>query len=311
MTHLFNLIEHYGLMAVFLNVFVEQLGAPIPAYPTLVISGALLGSAQYSALTLLASAVSAALTADVCWYFAGRRYGRKVMSMLCRISLTPDACIHQTESVYMHWGAPSLMIAKFIPGFASIASGLAGSMRTTLPVFVLFDFIGAAIWSGVAIFLGSLFHSTVNDLLNVIEELGKWGGALIVGALAFYIMVKWSQRFLLIRALKMARISVEELSELIEKGISPTIVDVRVRTHNSSDRIPGALSLSLQEIADFQPVLTGEDDEVIVYCSCPNELSAARVAKGLMNKGYKKVRPLKGGIDAWIAAGNPIESKAA
>jgi rhodanese-related sulfurtransferase len=47
--------------------------------------------------------------------------------------------------------------------------------------------------------------------------------------------------------------------------------------------------------------------EVIVYCACPNEASAVKVAKALMEHGFKRVRPLSGGIDAWIAAGYDVE----
>jgi rhodanese-related sulfurtransferase len=46
---------------------------------------------------------------------------------------------------------------------------------------------------------------------------------------------------------------------------------------------------------------------VIVYCACPNEASAARVAKLLKQRGYTRVRPLLGGMDAWVGAGYAIE----
>jgi membrane protein DedA with SNARE-associated domain len=98
-----------------------------------------------------------------------------VLGRICRISLSPDACIRQTESVYGRWGARSLLVAKFVPGFASIASALAGVVGTPLRTFVLFDTLGALIWVGSAVFLGSLFSSTVQDLLDVLTALGKWG----------------------------------------------------------------------------------------------------------------------------------------
>ncbi|WP_417282728.1 DedA family protein, partial [Comamonas sp.] len=173
MGFLVDLIREYGLGIVFLNVLVEQLGAPIPAYPVLVVTGALEGAswARLGWLTLIA--VVAALIADVLWYHAGKAYGHRVLGQICRISLSPDACIRQTESVYGRWGARSLLVAKFIPGFASIASALAGVVGTPLRTFVLFDTLGALIWVGSAVFLGSLFSSTVQDLLDVLTALGK------------------------------------------------------------------------------------------------------------------------------------------
>lgn len=306
MTYLFTLIEHYGLAAVFLNVFVEQAGAPLPAYPTLVITGALSARGNYSAATLLATAVVAALLADLGWYLAGKRYGSKVMSTLCRISLSPDSCVRQTESVYLRWGARSLLVAKFIPGFASIGSALAGALGTRLIAFLIFDSLGAALWAGSAIWLGSLFSSTVDDLLQVLDSLGRQGLLLIGLALAVFIAHKWWQRNQFMKSLRMARISVDELHALRAAGTAPVIVDVRPTHAQAGGRIPGAMAMTIDDIGDFALDLPADGD-VIIYCACPNEVSAARVAKQLMDKGYTRVRPLHGGIDAWVAAGHPLE----
>jgi len=307
MAYLFHLIEQYGLLLVFFNVLLEQLGAPLPAYPTLVITGALASRGEYSASLLLLTAVCAALISDFIWYWAGQRYGRKVMATLCRISLSPDSCVNQTESIYVRWGAPSLMVAKFIPGFASVASALAGTIGTRRSTFLFFDGIGAALWAGLAIFLGSLFSTAIDDLLNVLAELGKWGGLLIVAAFAAFIATKWWQRKRFFKSLRMARISVDELNQLLEQGQTPAIIDVRSALSQQSGRIPGAAIVSMEDMHAFA-LDVPSDGEVIVYCACPNEASAARVAKLLMQKGYSKVRPLAGGIDAWIAAGHTLET---
>ncbi len=307
MSYLFHLIEQYGLLLVFLNVLAEQLGAPIPAYPTLLITGALVAHGDYSAPMLLLTAVGAALIADLAWFLMGRRYGRKVLATLCRISLSPDSCVRQTESIYARWGAPSLLLAKFIPGFASVASALAGTLGTRRVSFIFFDGLGAALWAGSAIFLGALFGTTVDDLLQVLEQLGKWGVLLLAMALLAFIANKWWQRDRFMKSLCMARISVEELHQLQQQGAEPAIIDVRPARAQDEGRIPGARAIPLEELKAslLDPSL---EREVIVYCACPNEASAAQVAKQLMQMGYRRVRPLAGGIDAWIAAGYPVES---
>src|SRR5690606_6215448 len=138
-------------------------------------AGALLERSAYGAPALLALAVGAALIADFVWYSAGRRYGNRVMAMLCRISLSPHSCVNRTQSLYQRWGAPSLLVAKFIPGVASIASVLAGAVGTPRRRFLFFDAMGAARWAGSALSLGSLFSTTIDDLLLVLEQLGFWG----------------------------------------------------------------------------------------------------------------------------------------
>ncbi|HEY9459291.1 MAG TPA: DedA family protein/thiosulfate sulfurtransferase GlpE [Paralcaligenes sp.] len=306
MEYLAQLIEHYGLALVFLNVLVEQLGAPLPSYPTLIVTGALLQRSGSSMILLLSVAIVAALIADLAWYQAGKRYGRKVMSTLCRISLSPDSCVRQTELIYLRWGARSLLVAKFIPGFASIASALAGALGTRRFGFILFDGLGAALWAGSAIYLGTLFGTTIDDLLNVLENLGKWGLALIGLALLAFIARKWWQRDRFLKSIRMARISVDELHQLVQQGKAPVIVDARAPLSGNEGRIPGAVNMSLEDTT-LPGSATSPESEVIVYCACPNEATAARVAKQLMRQGYKHVRPLSGGIDAWVAAGYSIE----
>ncbi len=173
MGFLVDLIREYGLGVVFLNVLIEQLGAPIPAYPVLVVTGAVAGDDWQHGARIVLLAVAAALIADLLWYQAGKSYGHRVLGRICRISLSPDACIRQTESLYGRWGPKSLLIAKFVPGFASIASALAGVVGTPRSVFVLYDTLGALIWVGSAVLLGSLFSTTVEDLLAVLTALGQ------------------------------------------------------------------------------------------------------------------------------------------
>lgn len=307
MTYLLHLIQQYGLLLVFANVFLEQLGIPLPAYPTLLITGALLNRGEYFAPVLLLAAVSASLMADYAWFVAGRRYGRKVTATLCRISLSPDSCVRQTELIYLRWGAPSLLVAKFIPGFASIASALAGTVGTGRLTFVVYDGLGAVLWAGSAIYLGSLFSTAIEDLLRILEQLGKSGAVLLAAALVSFIASKWWQRYRFMKSLRMARITVEELNALLQQGRAPLIVDVRPSLSQQLDRIPGAVVLSVDDLTgkDFEDLVDGE---VIVYCACPNEASAAVVAKKLMQRGYTRVRPLAGGIAAWIAAGYGVES---
>ena len=149
MSNLVTLIEHYGLALVFVNVLMLQAGLPVPAYPTLIVTGALAARSPYTLPGLVATAVAASVVADVGWYMVGRRFGGRVLKTLCRISLSPDTCVRQTETIFTRWGAPSLAVAKFIPGFASVATAMAGIVRLAPWRFVLFDAIGAALWSGV------------------------------------------------------------------------------------------------------------------------------------------------------------------
>lgn len=300
------LIQQYGLFIVFASVFLEQMGLPLPAYPTLLLAGVLIGNGQYPWAAMLLTAVVAALLADSTWYLAGRRYGKRVLGKLCKISLSPDTCVRQTEALYVKIGPPALLVCKFIPGFASISSALAGASGTRYWLFALMDGLGAVLWAGSALWLGQMFSSAIDELLVTLLEMGKWGSGLVVLLLAAFIAAKWWDRHRFIRSLRMARISVDELSALLAQGQPPVIIDTRAPHLLEEGWIPGAQFVTLESAEQWLPDIDPEA-AVVLYCACPNEVTAAKVAKVLIQRGYRNIRPLTGGIDAWRDAGHPIQ----
>ena len=307
MNHLIDAVQYYGLAFVFVNVLALQLGLPLPAYPTLIVTGALATRGGYSLPALLATAVAASLIADLAWYWAGRRIGIPVLRTLCRISLSPDSCVRQTELSFTRWGAPSLIVAKFIPGFASVATAMAGIVRTALWRFVVADAIGAVLWAGVAIGLGYIFRDAIDDVLSILETMGLVGIAVIFGAFTLYVLRRWWQRKLFIKQLEMDRMSVDELRRLIEDGEVGAVIDVRSPiSQSTTGRIPGAITVDADNLKAALLTVAPES-QVVLYCACPNEATAVKFAKALLHHGFARVRPLQGGIDAWIAAGLAVE----
>lgn len=301
-------INHYGLLVVVINVLLEQIGLPVPALPTLIVAGAVAADGQLPLLALFAWSVIACLAADCGWYVVGQKYGIRVLKTLCRISLEPDSCVSQTQSRFERWGINSLVIAKFVPGLAIIAPPMAGALRVGWPRFVALSTGGAVLWVGSGLAAGVLFKSQITRLLEHLSEIGSIAAAGAVMLLAAYIAYKWWERRRFYEMLRMARISVGDLYELIQAGASPVIIDVRSITARDLEPrwIPGALHVPLQDVAHRLKELP-RNREIIVYCTCPSEASAAQVAKILMNHGFKRVRPLHGGLDAWVAAGYAVE----
>jgi len=152
-----------------------------------------------------------------------------------------------------------------------------------------------------------LFKDQIALLLIHLGDIGSVAAAILVAALALYIAYKWWERFRFYKSLRMARISVAELYELVQAGARPAIVDVRSPTARALEPhwIPGALHVPIEDVAKHIVDLP-RDRDIILYCACPSEASAARVARTLMNHGFRKVRPLQGGLDAWVAAGYAV-----
>lgn len=306
----FALLAQYGLALVFANVLLEQVGAPVPAVPTLIMSGTLAAEGKASVAELFGVATLACLIGDGIWYAAGRRYGLGVLRLLCKVSLSPDSCVRQTESRFGKWGSTTLVFGKFIPGISTVAPPLAGAMKIGWARFLFFNTLGILLWVGVAIGIGYAFHRQIVALLGRFEELGALAVQIVAGLLAAFIAFKWWERQRLFRMLRLARISVGELRKLMDAGQQPVVIDVRSSAVRDLDGrfIPGALEMDLADV-DRRGEALPIDREIVFYCSCPNDASAAAAAKQLMGLGFTRVRPLQGGIDEWIAAGYDIESR--
>jgi len=261
-------LERHGLPVVFVNVLLEQLGLPIPAIPTLIAAGALSATGKLSGPMLIVLAVGASVAADSLWYLLGRRHGYRILRVVCGISLSPDSCVRETESMFERKGIVSLLYAKFIPGFSTVAPPLAGAVGIGFPRFLLFDAGGSLLWAGSGLAAGLVFHRAIDRVAAVLEGMGFWAFVAAGSALGLFIGWKWWQRRRFYRFLRMARISVRELRGLIDAGKAPVIVDVRSRAAAQHDprRIPGAVRLLIEEI-DEEASRLPRDREVILYCT--------------------------------------------
>ena len=303
MDQLSQLLYTYGVLIVFGIVLLEQIGLPIPAFPVLIIAGALAvdgGSGGLSWPLALAASVAGCLISDYFWFRAGRHYGKRILRLLCRISLSPDSCVSQTEDNFSRWGAKSLVVAKFIPGFNTIAPPLAGAMGVGTSRFLWLSVAGGLLWSGVGLGLGAWFHDSVDDVIGWFETLGSTALMVVGALLALFVLLKYIERKRNLGAARLPRIGVDELKALLEAGHDPLIVDARSLTARQMEQgIPGALIYG-DAPARLMATLDRER-HIVVYCSCPNDVTAAQVAKEFLNNGFHRARPLNGGLDAWNA----------
>ena len=303
MDALLQFVEVYGLWFVFVCVLLDQGGLPVPAYPPIIVTAALAVEGDRSLTSILFVATFAAVLADVLWYACGRRFGASMLRLMCRISLSPDSCVGATRRVYGRWGPQSLIFAKYVPGLAAVATTLAGETRIGALRFIVYDGIGAVLWAAGAVALGAVFHDAVSVVLLTLEQLGNYALLLLALAVALFIAGKWRQRRRFLMQIRMARLSPAELDALMREQTALTILDVRSaerRTHTGW--IPGSI-----HVANIDELSLDAAGEVVVYCDCPNDASAAVVARRLKEKGFTRVRPLAGGFDAWRLEGRTVD----
>ena len=303
------LIDH-GASVLFWVVFIEQVGLPIPALPLLVAAGALVGAGKMNVAAALLIPVIASLPPDMAWYYLGRIKGGKVLGFLCRMSLEPDSCVRSTQNLFYRHGPRALLVAKFVPGFSTVAPPLAGIVGLSVATFFFYDAVGALIWAGVSAGVGALFTNQLEQLARFFDQAGGLFLAIILSGLAGFIGYKLYHRQKFLRNLRMAKISVDELKQRLDAGDPITIVDVRhpVSLELDPEGIPGSLNLTLEEI-EYRHHEIPRDRDIVLYCTCPNEVSSARTALLLKKKGIHRVRPLEGGLDAWRERKFPVERR--
>jgi membrane protein DedA with SNARE-associated domain/rhodanese-related sulfurtransferase len=306
MESLVRALELYGLQIVFVGVLLDQGGLPFPSFSLVIVAAAVATNTGAPVWPIFVIALLATLLADLLWFAGGRRFGAAMLRMICRVSLSPDSCVGNTRRVYARWGAPSLIVAKYVPGLAAVATTLAGEGQVPTARFCLYDGIGAALWAGGAVALGVIFHEAIDAVLDELELLGNSALMLLAAAILVFIAVKWWQRWRFKVRIRMARISVAELVELLRTAAKVVILDARTADRRErTGWIPGSVPT-----ADLEQVVLAMYEQIVVYCDCPNDATAALVAKQLQAKGIHHVRPLAGGLEAWLVSGGEIEGAA-
>lgn len=192
MSGLVAALAQQGQRLIFFNVLLQQIGVPLPAEPTLIVAGSLAGRGRLSVLDIGAAALVATLVADLIWFLVGKRFGARALRLVYRLSSSPERQQIQTERLLSRWGPAAFAFAKFIPGLPMSGPILAGSMGTTLPVFLACDLLAMSLWAGGFTMLGLVFKSDVDRVLKELDHLGGW---VLVVAAAVLVVIMVARRY--------------------------------------------------------------------------------------------------------------------
>ena len=293
-----------------LNTLLHELGVPVPMMPTALVAGARAVTGTLSPLLLIVMIIAGMVIGNAAWFAAGRRYGSAVLKLLCRVSISPDTCVARTEGTFGRWGWSALVIGRFLPGVTLVAPPLAGALGMKWSTFLALTVAGSALFGLVVVGAGMLLYEQIDFVLQQLVIFGWEAVGILTVLLALYIGWRWWRRRIAL-AIGVPRIDVQELRALIDAGEPIELIDVRGRNANQLDQrqIPGAVVMHLDEI-EAGRFVAARDRQIIVYCSCPNEASAAKAVQLLHKHGYLRARPLRGGLDAWMASERPDRSAA-
>jgi membrane protein DedA with SNARE-associated domain/rhodanese-related sulfurtransferase len=294
-----DFVMQYGALLLFVVIFAEQAGLPLPAIPILVAAGALAGSGQMNLWSAIGTASLATLLADGLWYELGRRRGRSVLGLLCRIAIEPDSCVRSTERFFIKHGKHSLLLAKFVPGLSTIAPPLAGIVGVSVPVFLVWDGLGTALWVGSSVGIGYAFSEQFEEALAYMAHAGTLIAFVASAVVASYVTWKLARRYYLVH--RVPRVTMDQVTQQFGSEESVVFVDVRALQDAVHDPgIPEALLIPAGDLARRYTELP-VDRDLVLYCACPYDAASAQAALWLRKKGYPRVWPLAGGLGAWRA----------
>ena len=304
-----HILMVYGYLLLFVWVLVEQVGIPLPATPVILAAGALSAEHQISFWLGLLAGVAGSLAADSGWFLVGRRYGHVVLRILCKLSMEPTTCVRKTQDSFGRRREITLMIAKFVPGLSTLAPPVAGQNGMGFGPFLLYDSIGASLWVGGLLLTGRLFGDVLNRDPSVLDWAGRFSGALLILGVAMFFLGRIVRRRMVLKELAAARLEPQELKRQLDAGDPVFIVDLRHPLELLPDpyTLPGALHFSPDALAARHEEIP-RDRDVVLFCTCPSEATAAKTAMALHRLGIDRVRPLRGGYDEWKRLGFPLDA---
>ena len=303
-----GVVTTYGYSIVFAVAFVDQFGAPIPAIAILLAAGAIAGKGDLNLIGILAAATLGTVAADATLFQLGRWRGGPVLRRLCSFSLAPDTCVRKTEMSFQKLGWKALVIAKFVPGLAFLGATVAGVLRMPWSSFIFFDSLGAALYNLVVVGLGFLLHDQLDRVIGWFHQLGSAAIPVVVGSILLFWAWRVYEKRRILNFLRARRLTPRELQVRLESPDPPRIVDLRssIAFDVTREALPGAIRLDPEELEARHSDIPRNLD-IVLYCTCPNETTSARVALALKKRGIERVFPLEGGFEAWVASGYPVE----
>jgi membrane protein DedA with SNARE-associated domain len=236
----------------------ETLGLPLPAFPFFVLAGCLIVQDSLSWPQTLAAA-------DSLWFWLGRRLGRRVLNLLCKLSLNPDACVGRSEKLFRNRSAAAILTAKLVPGLNTLVPALAGILGMKFWRYGILDAAGSLIWAGAGLGLGLVFGT---EVLNHLASVQHTLVLLLAAMFGLYVLFRIGYRHYLVKGYPVPRIEADELRRKLASGDAVVLVDLRNESVYSDSRevLPGARRIPPAAF-EAQVGSLPRGQEIVFYCT--------------------------------------------
>jgi membrane protein DedA with SNARE-associated domain/rhodanese-related sulfurtransferase len=300
-------VATWGSALVFANVLIARLGIPIPAVPLLLFAGVAIVDHRLSFWHVLGAAVLGALTGDSVWFTAGRIFGRRLIHGLARLSVTVETRIRKARALFVRFGPGIVAVSKFVPGLAIITPPLMGTTRVRPIIFFAWDVLGVTAWASFWLLGGTLFERHLRMLIAEVRSHGATAVDVLVVLALMYLLYRLILRWRAQPPLALASVTPERLDAMLRPSMPPMILDARPEPVRQQEpyRLPRVMTVERNSLEQVDA--SAVERNTVVYCVCPDHETARTLSQQMRDKGFKRVRAVKGGLDAWERRGYAVE----
>lgn len=307
-------VEHHGYTATAAVLFLSCCGLPLPISVVLLVAGATAHGGGLRLELVILCAATAALAGDTLMFLGGRLTGWWLLTGLCRISMNPETCIFGSANSFYRRGPRTLLFAKFVPGLATVAAPLSGSLNMPPLRFLLLDGSGVLMYSCAWATAGFVFAPFLRDILGWLGRVGHVTAATISIVVLLYVLWLVASYLRDTRFSAVERVSAGDLHASLQQNVGDRVVVIAdVRSHGYYDsgmqRIKNSIRVEpnrlKEELAALREFMAPECD-IYLYCSCARDATSVRVAK-MLEKEDCRTKVIQGGLRAWVKAGGPLE----
>lgn len=173
-----GLIDSYGYLTVFIGAFLEG--------ETILALAGLAAYREYLDFRLVVIvAMLAGFMGDQFYFFLGRYKGQDILARFPNM----EGRAHRFDALLSRWHAPLIIGIRFMYGFRIVGPVMLGMGRVPAWKFMLYNFIGAAIWAPLIAGIGYKFGEIVESVLGNMKRFELWVFlALVAIGLTFFVV---------------------------------------------------------------------------------------------------------------------------
>ncbi|MBO1418609.1 DedA family protein [Streptomyces sp. FH025] len=191
------LLDHYGYLAVALLVLLDNCGIPVPGQTILVLASVYAGSGHLDFAAVLLIATGAAALGNGLGYLIGHTGGRAFVHRWGRYVLLTEARIERADDFFARHGGQVVTVARFVDGLRQYNGIIAGTVGMPPRPFLLFNLLGAVLWTGVWSTVGYVAGENIGAVYRTAVHYQLWfaiGLGVLVAALLLRRLLRYRRR---------------------------------------------------------------------------------------------------------------------